>query len=164
MRGLDQPGGHWGGGGRRRMRRGDIRRAILLALSDGPANGYEVMHRLEARSRGMWRPSPGSVYPTLQLLEDEGLACSETRDGKRTFELTEEGKTQAVATDGLAGPAPWDDVAGGDEKVRALREAAMQTLVAAKQVAQAGRPEQIDRGIEIVQRARRELYGLLAEV
>ena len=71
-------GGRWGGGrggwgGGRRMPRGAIRTAILVALRDEPGNGYEVMRRLEEMSGGLWRPSPGSVYPHLQMLEDEGL-------------------------------------------------------------------------------------------
>lgn len=157
-------GGPWGGGGRRRARRGDIRKLILTALHEGPANGYEIMQRLGSRSGGMWRPSPGSVYPTLQLLEDEGLARSETHDGARTYELTEAGQVQAAAVDAdPAGQAPWDRGGDGDDQVRALRDAAMQMGVAAKQLAHAGRPEQLERGIAIVRKARQELYGLLAE-
>src|ERR1700686_26525 len=86
MRRMDGPGGSWGGG-RGRMRRGDIRRAILSSLREEPGHGYEVMRRLENRSGGIWRPSPGSVYPTLQMLEDEGLVRSESRDGTRVYEL-----------------------------------------------------------------------------
>ena len=67
--------GNWRGGGRR-MRRGDIRTALLLALKDGRAHGYELIGRLEEKIGGTWRPSPGSVYPTLQLFEDEGLVRS----------------------------------------------------------------------------------------
>ena len=91
-RGADEGGwgggrGGWGGG--RRMPRGAIRTAILVALRDEPGNGYEVMHRLEESSGGLWRPSPGSVYPHLQMLEDEGLVQSSEVDGSRTFTLTE---------------------------------------------------------------------------
>jgi DNA-binding PadR family transcriptional regulator len=156
--------GGWGGGGRRRVRRGDVRRAVLLALTDGPANGYEVMSRLEARSGGIWRPSPGSVYPTLQMLEDEGLVRSETTDDTRTYQLTEAGQAQASAgAEDPSGRAPWDSVAGGDERVLTFRDSMIQTMAAAKQVAQTGQSEQLDRGIEIVRRARKELYQLLAE-
>ncbi len=160
---LGGPGPGWGGS-RRRMRRGDTRRAILLALLDGPANGYEVMRRLEERSGGLWRPSPGSVYPTLQMLEDEGLVTSTTRDASRSFELTDSGREAATA--GSAEPggrAPWDRGDENDDRVRALREAMGQAFQAAKQVAHTGKPDQLDRGIEIVQRARKELYQILAE-
>ena len=81
------PGGpRWG-----RMRRGDIRTAVLAILAEEPGHGYEVMQRLEEKSGGAWRPSPGSVYPMLQLLEDEGLVRSTERDGKRVFEVTDAG-------------------------------------------------------------------------
>ncbi len=157
------PGPGWGGG-RRRMRRGDIRRAVLLALLDGPANGYEVMRRLEERSGGLWRPSPGPVYPTLQMLADEGMVGSTTGDGSRSFELTDEGRQAAQAGSAeRGGRAPWETGDESDDRLRALREAVGQIHMAAKQVAHAGGADQIDRSIEIVQRARKELYQILAE-
>jgi DNA-binding PadR family transcriptional regulator len=159
-----EPGGSGWGGRRRRMRRGDIRNAVLLALGDGPANGYEVMGRLEQRSGGLWRPSPGSVYPTLQMLEDEELIRSSNHEGSRTFELTDQGTAAAEsATAEGAGRAPWEQDDGSDARLRSLRHAIGQTHLAAKQVAHAGNPEQMDRAIGIVQRARKELYQLLAE-
>ena len=162
--GPDMAGGGWAGGGRRRARRGDVRKLILVALDEGPANGYEIMQRLESKSGGMWRPSPGSVYPTLQLLEDEGLARSQAHDGARTYELTESGQAEATAVSAdPSGRAPWDRGTEGDDGVRALREAAMQLAVAAKQLAHAGRPEQLERGVAIVRKARQDVYGLLAE-
>jgi DNA-binding PadR family transcriptional regulator len=163
MRSMDMGAG-WGGG-RRRMRRGDIRNAILLALGDGPANGYEVMGRLEERSGGIWRPSPGSVYPTLQMLEDEGLVRSTTGEGRRTFELTEAGTAAATeAHAARSGRAPWEqDDDGSDDRLRTLRRSMGQTFMAAKQVANAGDPAQVERSIEIIQRARKELYQVLAE-
>lgn len=154
-------GGGWGGGGRRRMRRGDMRRAILAALHDGPAHGYEVMGRLEARSGGLWRPSPGSVYPTLQMLEDEGMVTSRTLDGTRVYELTDAGKADAEA----AGTerAPWERGDGNDDRQRALRVTLVETMQAVKQVSHAGRPEQIDRAVEVLQQAKKDLYKILAD-
>jgi len=145
------------------MRRGDIRAAVLLALVEGPAHGYEVMRRLEERSGGLWRPSPGSVYPTLQMLEDEGLVRAVPGTEQRTFELTDEGRQEADAASERIGGPPW---ARGDETgsaVRDLRDASLQTMGAAKQIAHVGGPELVARGTEIVQRARKELYQLLAE-
>src|SRR6266567_4286449 len=87
-------GGPFGPGGFGRgpkVGRGDVRAAILVLLTEGPMHGYQVIHELTDRSGGMWRPSPGSVYPTLQLLEDEGLVRSEEVEGKRIFQLTEAG-------------------------------------------------------------------------
>jgi DNA-binding PadR family transcriptional regulator len=152
----------WGGRGRRRMRRGDIRRTILAVLVDGPANGYEVMQRLEAKSGGIWRPSPGSVYPTLQLLEDEGLARSVATDTSRTYELTDAGKAEAANAASLP-DAPWETGGEGEAQVRSLRDVTVQLMMASKQVAHAGEESQVARAIEIVQRTRKELYGLLAE-
>src|SRR5512146_2173979 len=77
---------------RRRMRRGDVRAAILLLLEEEPRNGYQVMQELEQRSEGAWRPSPGSVYPALQLLADEGLIRGEAREGGTVYELTDAGR------------------------------------------------------------------------
>src|SRR5271165_7078960 len=118
------PGPGWGGR-RRRMRRGDIRRAVLGALVDGPANGYEVMRRLEERSGGLWRPSPGSVYPTLQMLEDEGLVRAEQREGSRVFELTDAGReaSEQAAGDQRAGGPPWGHGDEQDDGIRTLRQA-----------------------------------------
>ena len=85
---------HGHGGGRRR--RGDIRTAVLAALEESPAHGYEIIQRFEEKTAGMWRPSAGSIYPTLQLLEDEGLVRSYERDGKKVYELTDEGRAAAA--------------------------------------------------------------------
>ena len=75
-----------------RMRRGDIRTAVLAVLAEEPGHGYDVIQRLEEKTAGAWRPSPGSVYPTLQLLEDEGLVRSVERDSKRVYEITDLGR------------------------------------------------------------------------
>src|SRR6187549_3195421 len=92
-RGRHRGEGRWGGPPR--MRRGEIRTVLLGALTDGPGHGYDVMQRLEEKTGGAWRPSPGSVYPTLQLLEDEGLVRSTERDGKRVYEITDAGRAEA---------------------------------------------------------------------
>jgi DNA-binding PadR family transcriptional regulator len=154
--------GGWGGGGRRRMRRGDIRRGVLSALQDGPAHGYEIMRRLEERSGGIWRPSPGSVYPLLQMLEDEGLVRAEARDGTRVFELTDAGRAEAEAAQQEGHVTPW---AGGEsaDRARTLRSSMGQLFLAVRQLGAAGTAEQVDKTIEILQRAKKELYQLLAE-
>jgi DNA-binding PadR family transcriptional regulator len=155
--------GRWGGGrggwgGGRRMPRGAIRTAILAALRDGPANGYEVMRRLEEMSGGLWRPSPGSVYPHLQMLEDEGLVQSSEVDGGRTFTLTETGQAEAEKA-----KLPWQEAGETDNEVRTLRLGMGQLMSAAKQLAGDGEKSQIERGISVIQKARKELYGILAE-
>lgn len=162
------PGFGWGDarfggrGGPRRARRGDIRAAVIAVLADGPAHGYEVIRRLEQRSGGLWRPSPGSVYPMLQLLEDEGLARGGESDGRRTYELTDEGRAEAERRS-AAGAPPWasDDPAAQGQM--ALREAVGQLHGAARQVGSAGSPEQIERATAALRQARQALYSILAE-
>src|SRR5277367_1035656 len=87
------PAGRGRGRGRK-ARRGDIRTAALLLLAEEPRNGYQIMQEVEDRSDGVWRPSPGSVYPALQQLEDEGLIRSEEIDGRKLFRLTDDGEVQ----------------------------------------------------------------------
>jgi DNA-binding PadR family transcriptional regulator len=141
------------------MRRGDIRRAILSVLRDGPAHGYAVMRRLEEMSGGLWRPSPGSVYPHLQMLEDEGMVGSSEEDGTRTFHLTEAGVAEAAG----GAPLPWQASGENDDQIRLLRLAVSQLLSAAKQLSGAGENAQVERGIAVIQKARKELYQILAE-
>src|SRR3954452_23905056 len=108
-RGRHREGG-WGGP---RMRRGQIRTALLAVLAEEPGHGYDVMQKLEDKTGGAWRPSPGSVYPTLQLLEDEGLVRSTERDGKRVFEVTDAGRAEATSRIDEAGGTPWDLAGAG---------------------------------------------------
>ncbi len=147
--------GSWGGG--RRMRRGDIRKAMLVALREGPANGYEIMRRLEEMSGGLWRPSPGSVYPHLQMLEDAGVVQSNEVDGSRTYTLTDSGREEAEQA-----AMPVQD-GESEDQMRNLRMAAAQLMGAAKQLSGVGDGTQIERGIAVIQKARKELYQILAE-
>jgi DNA-binding PadR family transcriptional regulator len=124
-------------------------------------HGYEMITELEERSGGAWRPSAGSIYPTLQLLEDEGLIKGEETGGKRRFSLTDEGKAEAQ---NRSGPSPWDQVnAGVDPRQLQFREAALQLRAAVQQIAAAGNAEQAGRAREVLDEARRALYGILAE-
>ena len=162
-RGMRGPRGRWGGerggwAGGRRMPRGAIRTAILVALRDEPAHGYEVMRRLEEMSGGLWRPSPGSVYPHLQMLEDEGLVQSSEVEGSRTYTITDAGRAVAEKT-----ALPFQADGESDDEVRTLRVGVGQLMSAAKQLAGAGQKAQIQRGIAVIQTARKELYQILAE-
>ncbi len=154
-------GGSRRGGGRRQ--RGDIRTALLALLADEPGHGYDLITRLDERSGGSWRPSPGSIYPTLQLLEDEGLARSVERDGKRVYELTDEGRAEAERRIESAGGPPWERARRGGAGVGELREAMGQLGFAVRQVSMGGRPEQVERVTAIVNEARKQVYQLLAE-
>ena len=153
-------GGHRGRG-RGRGRRGDVRAAILALLAERPMHGYEMIQEIGQRSNGLWRPSPGSVYPTLQLLVDEGLIVAGESEGtKRLFELTDEGR-EAGAN---AQTPPWEEIAdGADPNEVNLRAAFGQFAAAVFQSGHAASPEQQKRIVDIVNNARREIYGVLGE-
>jgi len=146
-----------------RARRGDIRHAILALLAEQPRNGYQMMQELEQRSRGMWRPSPGAVYPALQQLEDERLVTVDASGSGRVYSLTERGRKEAAAQ-ASDSEAPWDavsDAAGSDlpEMFYLLK----QLGAAALQVAQAGSTAQIGEARRILAQARKALYRVLAD-
>jgi DNA-binding PadR family transcriptional regulator len=143
------------------MRRGDIRTALLGVLGEGPGHGYELMRRLEEKSGGAWRPSAGSVYPTLQQLEDEGLVTSTESDGKRVYTLTEAGTAEAARRAAEAGEAWWAEPAGGVHPGYLFRAIGALGL-AAKQVVRAGTAQQLRQAIDIIDGARKEIYELLA--
>lgn len=150
----------WSG---RRARRGDVRAALLALLAERPMHGYDIIQELASRSGGAWRPSPGSIYPTLQMLEDEELVTSEERDGKRVFSLTDPGKAEVEARkERSGGVPPWEFGQGGEGVVQ-LREAFFQLGAAAMQVARAGSSAQMKQAAEIVSEARKKIYALLAE-
>jgi DNA-binding PadR family transcriptional regulator len=150
------------GRGGRRARRGDFRAAALLLLEEQPRNGYQLMQEIEERSGGVWRPSPGSVYPALAQLEDEGLVRSDDGAGRRAFELTDEGRAYVEEHREALG-VPWKD-AGGDvpQGVIELRSLMMQLGMAAMQVAQAGDEAQTAEARKVLEEARRALYRILA--
>jgi DNA-binding PadR family transcriptional regulator len=159
-RGPFGPGGPRRGG---RARRGDVRAAILALLGETPMHGYQIIQELETRSNGLWRPSPGSVYPTLQLFEDEGLVRASEVEGKRVFELTDAGRDRLAAA-GPAGVSPWDAVARETpEELQSLREGIHALMAATHQVAHAGSPGQSERALEVLTEARRKIYAILAE-
>jgi DNA-binding PadR family transcriptional regulator len=165
--GFGGPGGRgFGGppwaGGRGRRRRGDVRAAILRLLAEEPRNGYQVMQAIEELSAGRWRPSPGSVYPALSLLEDEGLIRASERDGTKVFELTDAGQEHVASLP--ESPAPW--APGEDDEENSMHELwslFKQVVMAVKQVADAGDQGQIERARAVLADTRRALYRILAD-
>lgn len=154
------PGGHHRGRGGR-GRRPNVRAAVLHLLAERPMHGYEMITELETRTNGVWRPSPGSVYPTLQLLEDEGLIVSEETAGRKRFTLTDAGRAEAER---LGDSAPWDQF--GDDNIEDwhdLKEAAFGAMNALRQVMMTGTDEQRRRAVEVVAETRRKLYAILAD-
>lgn len=150
------------GHGRARARRGDVRYALLALIAEGPRHGYDVIRELEERSGGMWHPSPGSIYPTLQLLEEQGLLTSEEQDGKRVYSITDEGRAHLEERKARSGGAPWE-MGQGRERFGKLFGAMTQLGAAVMQVARTGNQDQVDKVEEIVTEARRSVYSLLAE-
>ncbi len=144
-----------------RMRRGDVRAAVLRLLSEQPMHGYQVIQELSSRSGGAWNPSPGSVYPTLQLLADEGLVVAEETGGKKVFSLTETGRAAVAET--AETPAPWEEVAQSDTGAQGYREAAGRLMPAVMQVGKTGSEDQITRAITVLTETRKRLYAILSE-
>ena len=161
-RGGGGPGMWWGpprfGGGRRP--RGDVRLSVLTLLGESPMHGYQIIQEITERSGGRWAPSPGSVYPTLQALEDEGLVEATKSEGKRVYELTDAGRTHVEAL-GERAQAPWDleDTTGA----RDLAEQMAQVAHAFQQVIRTGSPAQQAKAKAILSDARRGLYQILAD-
>ena len=145
-----------------RMGRGDVRAAVLATLAEGPMHGYQIIRAIEERSGGMWKPSPGSVYPTLQLLADEGLVTADEAAGRKTYSLTDSGRAEAEAAPADRS-APWD-MPGMRTATRAsaIPKAGAQLAQAAAQVAQSGSPEQVADAVAVLDEARRKLYSILA--
>jgi DNA-binding PadR family transcriptional regulator len=166
-------GGHGGHGmhrrrrgrsGGNRARRGDVRAAALTLLSERPMHGYEIIQELETRTGGVWKPSPGSVYPTLQLLADEGLVTANEVDGRRVFTLTEAGNAQVAARSAEGGVPPWVEMADdAGEPVQRMARALRSVVIASKQLLRDGAPAQQSQATSILADTRRRLYALLAD-
>lgn len=152
-----------------RVGRGDVRAAILSLLVEQPMHGYQIIQQIEERSSGSWKPSPGSVYPTLQLLTDEGLIEVEESGGRKTYSLTAEGRAVADETDRPWATASTDDRADASDAPRphgahgALAKSGTHLAQAAMQVGRTGTPEQVQQAVEVIDDARRKLYAILAQ-
>jgi DNA-binding PadR family transcriptional regulator len=148
-------GGGWRGGGGR-ARRGDIKYLILAVLADGPRHGYDIIMALEEKSQGRYRPSPGSVYPTLTLLEEGGFITGDASDGKRVFTITDAGRD-------LLAKKPADAAVDDADEGVDLRGSAMKLGAAVMQAARASDAASQEKVREILDTARREIYKILAE-
>ena len=168
-------GGPRGGGGRRRHRfggpggrhggrrpRGDVRAAILVLLAEEPRNGYGIMQEIEERSAGAWRPSPGSVYPVLQQLEDEGLVRADESGERKLMQLTDAGRHYVEGRRETLGE-PWDTAAAGvSEDMMELRTLVWQVGAAVREVVASGTDAQHAHARTVLAQTRRALYRILA--
>jgi len=155
------PHGHGRGRGRTRGRRGNVRAAILALLTERPMHGYEMIKEIDTRTGGVWSPSPGSIYPTLQLLEDEGLITSEESGGRKRFTLTEAGQPEATEA---AANAPWNEFS--EETVTSgqdTKDAIFGIMNALRQIGFEGTPEQWQRAVAVLNETKRKLYAILAD-
>lgn len=157
-----------------RVRRGDVRTAIVDVLhrartADEPINGYQVIQEISELSAGEWRPSPGSVYPTIQQLQDEGLVETDDERGRRTIRLTDAGVRWAEAnTDELA--AVWAPFARAEVPTAEqpsgqadIKSEIPQVLSAVWQLATQGSDQQRRAALDVLVDTRRKLYGILAD-
>lgn len=149
----------WGRHGGRAVK-GGVRAAILALLAERPMHGYQMISEVADRTRGGWVPSPGSVYPALQMLSAEGLVAGEVDGGRRCYALTEAGRT---AVDG-AGPPPWTSMAGRADALDArLNDVAAKAHSALAHLRSAGTADQKVRAIEVMTQVRHALYQILVE-
>jgi DNA-binding PadR family transcriptional regulator len=157
-RGRGAPGGR--GRGRGRVQRGDVRTAILLVLADEAMHGYQIMQAISDRTGGAWRASPGAVYPTIAQLEDEGLVTTREEGGRRSVTLTSEGRTYVEERSARLGDpfAEFADRPTGPD----LREPLHELQAAARQILSSGSAAQVEAASQVLARARRSLYLILA--
>lgn len=156
-RGMGREGmmmGGWRGGGR--ARRGDIKYLILDVLAGGPRHGYDIITELENRSNGRYRPSPGSVYPTLTLLEEGGFIIGDAAGGKRVFTITAAGRE-------LLAKKPADAASEDDDDGIDVRSSAMKLGAAVMQIVRSNDTASQQKVRDILDAARREIYKILAE-
>ena len=145
-----------------RMGKGDVRSAILRLLAEEPLHGYEIIRRIEQNTDGAWKPSAGSVYPTLQLLADEGLVTAQTAHDRKVYALTDEGRT---ASEGVK--APWEAADPAESRepsgFGAVSKAGMDLAQAVTNVVRSGSPAQQAEVVELLETTRRKVYSILAQ-
>jgi DNA-binding PadR family transcriptional regulator len=154
--------GDFGGwhGGAHRARRGDMQPIILRMLQKKPMHGYEIISSLEEKSHGMWRPSAGSVYPTLQLLEEQDLVTSELQNGKKVYSLTAAGTTAAETAE-TAFKAPWEEHAAHAHKFKELKMSLLDTMGMLRQIAMQDNDQKNEEVKKILAEAKDKLSKLI---
>lgn len=144
-----------------RAGKGEVRAAVLALLAERPMHGYQIIREIEDRSGGTWKPSAGSVYPTLQLLADEGVIRAEEANGRKIYSLTDAGREEAARDHSSAPWKPAGGQAGGG--FGSLPRAGVELAQAAAQVGRSGSPEQVRQAVTVLDEARRRIYAILAQ-
>src|SRR4051812_19178543 len=161
--GFEGHGGHRGGrGGRGRAQRGDVRAAALILLAEQPMHGYQLMQAMAERTNGVWRPSPGAIYPTIAQLEDEGLVTTLAEGGRKLVTLTDAGRTYLADNAETIGD-PFAGQVGATSPGHDLRSALEEVHAATRTVGRSGNEAQIAAAFAVLGEARRSLYLILAE-
>lgn len=150
--------GSWGD--EPRTPRGDIKYLLLTLIAEQPQHGYQLIKELEARQGGFYRPSPGSVYPNLQLLEEGGYLTSEQMEGKRIYTITESGKQLLAEREN---PHHLKEQVETQQPLIELKNAVMELKGAVMQVARGGNLDRVSQVQEILKRAKREIYAILSQ-
>jgi DNA-binding PadR family transcriptional regulator len=165
-RGHSRHGGPRGEGlraGGPRARRGDVRLAILTLLADAPANGYSLIGQIADRTDGRWRPSPGSIYPVLRQLTDDGLIASEDAEAESAgYTITEAGRAFLAEHQGQA-TRVWENGRGLTDGQEALHQSMRKLMGATRELADSGTEEQRQHAVKLLDDLRRTFYGILAE-
>lgn len=144
-----------------RAGRGEVRAAVLALIAEQPMHGYQIIREIDERTNGNWKPSAGSIYPTLQLLADEGIITAEEADGRKIYSLTEAGREE-VAEAGAS--APWESTGQtAGSGFGALSKAGVELAQAASQVGRTGTQKQVQEAVTVLDEARRRLYSILAQ-
>lgn len=143
-----------------RMGRGDVRSAVLVLLAEESMHGYQVIREIEERTGGRWKPSAGSVYPTLQMLADEGLVTASTENDRKTYSLTDAGREAAAEAS-----APWAtaDSRKDSSHLSQLSKAGFDLAQSVAEAARSCDASQQEQVTEVLHDARRKVYSILAQ-
>jgi DNA-binding PadR family transcriptional regulator len=150
------------GGPRGRAQRGDVRAATLILLNEQPMHGYQLMQAMAERTNGVWRPSPGAIYPTIAQLEDEGLVTTLAEGGRKLATLTDAGRSY-LADNAETLADPFAALLGTPGQSLDLRSALEEVHAAARVVGRTGDEAQVAAAFAVLGEARRSLYLILAE-
>ncbi len=137
--------------------------AILRLLNEQSMHGYQIIGELASRSGGAWNPGPGSVYPTLQAMEDQELVRHETDGSRNVYSLTEKGRAAATDAGNDRAQSPWDEMAEASGPRVDLRQAVHALFAASAQIERSATDEQIAKAVALIDQARKGLYLILAE-
>ncbi|MET1088508.1 MAG: PadR family transcriptional regulator [Arthrobacter sp.] len=144
-----------------RAGKGEVRAAVLALLAERPMHGYQIIREIEERSGGSWKPSAGSVYPTLQLLADEGVISAEESNGRKIYSLTEAGREEVARS---RDSVPWAAAgSSAGSPFGSLPKAGIELAQATAQVGRTGSPEQVQQAVAVLEEARRRIYSILAQ-